>query len=109
VLDFRGKDDRCVDEMWIFDIQTMRVSLVRKEGEWHPAVSCPFLGIRGQVLYIIGGANTIAIHSLSLTTLSRLIDCPAVRSPFCLSFGIIPPSNRELKGRVMRCRVPICL
>jgi len=77
-----------VDAMWILDLKTHRVSPMKKEGEWHPGGPWPVLVVRDRELYVIGGRKTTAAHSLSFTTLVRLIQNGRVRCAFCSCLGL---------------------
>jgi len=99
----------CIEKMWVFDLQTYKVSLVKQMGEWRPAVSWPVLLVGDQTLYIIGGDEPTSAHSLSLAALSRLIQLTAVRAVFRLWLGIPLLPNEELGRTVTQSYLLFCL
>jgi len=76
-----------IDDMWIFDLKTHKVSSVKKEGEWHPSSSVPALVVRNQDFYVIGSWSTHSVHCLPFTSLSHLIQRGRVRCAFCSCLG----------------------
>jgi len=89
LVGFGGSDDKNdMDNMWIFDLQTRKVSPVTKEGEWHLGGPWPVLVVRDKELYVIGGWKTTTAHSLSFATLVRLIQNRRVRCAFCSCLGL---------------------
>jgi len=95
LVGFGGWKGKLVDAMWIFDLETHKVSAVKREGEWHPGGRWPALVVRDKELYVIGGFNTIAAHSLSFAALVRLIQNDRVRCAFCTCLGF---PFRPVKG-----------
>jgi len=88
VVGFGGWNGNPVDNMWIFDLQTKKASPVVREGEWHPTVSWPFITIKDDILYIIGGVDTRLVHSTSLQHLSELIQDLDVQEAFQEALGL---------------------
>jgi len=80
--------DTPTNNMSVFDLQTRRQSPLEEDGEQRIGASGPFLAVRDQSIYVIGGTNTTVARSLSFTTLSRLILSSPVRVAFCQWFGI---------------------
>jgi len=97
VVAFGGCDGDYRNDIWIFDTKTRVASLLEREGDWSPPTHWPALLVRGQELYIIGGRKATAIHSISLTSLSRLIVDDKVRRVFCnsLGFPLRPKCDRK--------------
>jgi len=108
VLGFGGSYNSDVDEMWIFDLKTHKVSAVNKEGEWHPGGPRPVLVVRDKELYVIGG-GTASAYCISFSALSRLIQRSKVKRAFCswLGFPLQPGKGLE-RSTVIDC-IPILL
>jgi len=105
VVGFGGWNMGDVNDLWIFDLQTHKASGVAKEGEWHPAVSRPFLTIKDGILYILSGEDDIAIHSITLQCLSELIQDLDIQEGFqrelsleLRRYPVVPQKARELRG-----------
>jgi len=109
VVGFGGWNKDYRQDMWIFDLQTRKISLVTNQGEWHPPSQDPVLVIRKQKLYVIGGEPATSVHFLSFSALSRMIEYGGVRSAFCFCLGLPLPSSEELERRPLRHYTPHCL
>jgi len=70
------------DKLWILDLETRKISLVRKEGKWHAPTCMAVLVVKEGVLYIFGGQKNVITHSISLNALSKLIEDDEVRTAF---------------------------
>jgi len=82
LVGFGGYSNERLDDLWIFDLETSRSSVVKKSGEWHPAASWPFMEVRDDVLYIIGGKDTASAHSISLPSLAELVKDQTLQKDF---------------------------
>jgi len=88
VVGFGGQDYNDADEIWIFDLQTHKISSVPKGGKWHPATSWPFLAIKDGILYMVSGDYSIAIHSITIQHLSELIQDLDLQPVFQAALGL---------------------
>jgi len=61
---------------------------VEKKGEWHPAGYWTPLVVQDGILYVASGWNTTVVNSIAISTLARLIRCPAVRLAFQQWLGL---------------------
>jgi len=73
VVGFGGRADVCLDDLWIFDLQTLKGSALRREGQWHQRDQLVSLVVQNNTLYLLGGENSKSVHSISFQALSRLI------------------------------------
>jgi len=88
VVGFGGCNDDDMDDMWIFDLQTKKASPVAREGDWHLAVSWPFLAIKDDILYIVGGQKTQSVHSITFQSVSELIQDLDLQPVFQRALGL---------------------
>jgi len=102
VVGFGGCHSDYVDDMWIFDLKTHKVSPVKKEGEWHPGGPRPILVVQDKELYVIGGGATTAAHCLSFAALVRLIQHDGVRYAFCFCLGFPIHPSKALKRSTLK-------
>jgi len=91
VVGFGGCAKDPLDELWIFDIQTRKTSLVRQEGDWHPATHWALLEVQEKTLYLVGGYNVISAHSIPLKALADLIEDKTIRATFSWGVGLPLP------------------
>jgi len=109
VVGFGGWNDNYVDDMWIFDIKTRKISSVKKEGEWHPSCSSPVLAVRDKELYVIGGSGASSAHCLSFSALSHLIHNGGVRTSFCRCLGLQFQPGRGFERRTLSHHISLRL
>jgi len=106
VIGLGGNILRHPEIAWILDLQTYRISLIREVKEWRKMTYEPFLVVKNQTLYIIGGVIAEFINSLSITALSRLILNGGVRAAFCGWFGIPFQPTIRIEARCVKYYVP---
>jgi len=82
VVGFGGWNVVCLDDLWIFDIQTHRTSAVQRQGSWHPADFLVSLVVYDEVLYLLGGSLCRVLHAISLLSLAELIGDGRMRGEF---------------------------
>jgi len=109
VVGFGGWHGDDVDEMRIFDLRTHKVSSMKKDGEWHPGGRWPVLAVRDEEVYVIGGERTTAVHCLSFSALSQLIEQGGVRSAFCFCLGFPIQPGKGFERRILGHYIPLCL
>jgi len=110
VVGFGGwHDKRHMDDMWIFDLETHKISSMKREGGWHPGGSSPVLAVRDKELYVIGGGGASSAHCISFLALSRLIQYGGVRRSFCLYLGLPFRLSKALKGSIVIDYIPTLL
>ena len=80
------------NDIWLFDLQTKRSSIVWEDTTWVPSGES-FLFLEGDRLYIVDGD----VHVISLPTLSERIEDDKVRGAFCESLEL---------PRVPKCILP---
>jgi len=99
VVGFGGWAYDSLDCLWIFDLQTHRVSSVRREGEWHPETRWSVLVARNKVLYVIGGEDTTCAHALPFVAFSGLIRRSVIKQSFRRWGGLsfIPPGESKVR------------
>lgn len=78
-----------INSLWIFDLQTSRISGVRKAGDWCCTGEDILLVIREGILYLFGVDNG-GSRILSLAVLGALIEDDEVRAAFRSSFLAYP-------------------
>jgi len=112
VLGFGGSGS--LDDLWVFDLQTHSASVIWEEGEWHPGGQNVPMALHDDVLYLLGGKSSKTISSISLLSLSKLINDDTIRKAFCAALKlpqvqhcVIPeplpdsaPGMRRIKGNV---------
>ena len=84
MVGFGGEDGSGINDLWIFDLQTRRSSLVWEKGEWAPPEARPALIVQGDTLHIIKEQ----VHSITLHALAELINDDEVRNAFCDALGL---------------------
>lgn len=84
VVGFGGQGDCYLDDLWIFDLQTCRSSIVWEKGEWTRSLNSLVVILQDDVLYILD----YKAHSITLQALSELIDDDEIRDTFCAVLGL---------------------
>lgn len=103
VVGFGGWNNDHLADLWIFDLQTRRSSIVWEKGEWAPGSSLSVLVLQHNILYIIREQ----VHSITLEALSKLIDDDKIRDAFCEVLGLpsapgyVPPPRGSVESAGM--------
>jgi len=82
VLGFGGYNYNALDDLWVFDLETRKASLMRNEGDWHPGDFLVPMVVHGGTLYLLSGWNTTCINAVPLAVLSEWIHDESIRSAF---------------------------
>jgi len=106
VVGFGGWKGNYMDDMWIFDLKTHKISAVKKEGEWHPGSSVSALVVRDKELYVIGDRYRKSVYCMSFTALSPLILDDAVRRAFCFCLGLPIQPGKGFERASLRHYIP---
>jgi len=89
LLGFGGrKGDAEFTDLWIFDQDTQRASIILEKGDWSPYREYACILESGGVIYIFGGRVENAVHAITLRALSELIYDDAIRNDLCMMFGL---------------------
>jgi len=98
-----------VANLWIFDLQKGRASVLAEAGQWYPATHWPVLLTRDKHIYILGGECDTTARSLSFDALADLISYGAIRSAFRSHMKIPLWLSMDLGGGILGYLPPSCL
>lgn len=96
VLGFGGASS--LSDLWIFDLNSRRGSVIKQTGDWHPGGAFSPMAISDGQLYIIGGVCSKRVYRISLETLASLIQDVRISVAFCWCLRI--PYHLESKYRL---------